>query len=358
MTVPLNPHNWLSRIGAPPTDHWECQYCHARGSYDELEALPCTYQYPPCQACGQTPLCAPDCRGIVQALESPDIDVISDYEDPSPNPSRPVVPLREIWFSFLREFADKNLWHYLVNFCLVKADLRSAMLIQDGDFQDAKILRKVLRWFRKAGPELYFIPLQHQTLIARYPVSPEAVDNAEWMGKTLGYACAGELDGNFAIELMGVYRKQAFQITVQRCRDLSKLQSVKNLARRIERLFKKHKIKLQTYVESTEFFTEDHLLAALQRYHVPQKMYPDLANYFWNWGFNRIARYIDLVNLNNLTISPKSCAVLLQLSQWIDQNKYSIHQFASKKEFREHGKKYQAQVDQLEKSIFDRHLLG
>ncbi len=71
----LNPHNWLSRLGKPPLDRWECRYCHAIGTYDELRAVACAYEYPPCPHCGQTPECALDCPGIAAALSSPDVHV-------------------------------------------------------------------------------------------------------------------------------------------------------------------------------------------------------------------------------------------------------------------------------------------
>lgn len=57
----MNPHNLLTRQGAPPKDAWHCKYCNAKGTLKELEAKACTYVYPPCDVCGQTPECAPDC---------------------------------------------------------------------------------------------------------------------------------------------------------------------------------------------------------------------------------------------------------------------------------------------------------
>lgn len=69
-----NPHNRLKRIGNPPNDFWECQYCGQQGTYaqmDEHEASEtgacykeCTHEYPPCEDCGQN--CAKDCAGIAR----------------------------------------------------------------------------------------------------------------------------------------------------------------------------------------------------------------------------------------------------------------------------------------------------
>lgn len=71
----LNPHNRMVRLGEPLLDRWECAYCHATGTYDELRAIACAYEYPPCPHCGQTPECALDCSGIAAALSSPDVHV-------------------------------------------------------------------------------------------------------------------------------------------------------------------------------------------------------------------------------------------------------------------------------------------
>lgn len=45
---------------------------------DEVEAVECSYNYPPCHYCGQTPECATDCPGIALALSgklTPHVDV-------------------------------------------------------------------------------------------------------------------------------------------------------------------------------------------------------------------------------------------------------------------------------------------
>lgn len=63
-----NPHNYLSRQGEPPLDKWKCEYCGIEGTFDEVEAIECSYKYPPCEYCGQTPICASDCKGVALAL--------------------------------------------------------------------------------------------------------------------------------------------------------------------------------------------------------------------------------------------------------------------------------------------------
>ncbi len=57
-----NPHNWLSRTNELGIEgEWRCNYCSAEGTDDELSKVDCAYEYPPCESCGLTPLCAPDC---------------------------------------------------------------------------------------------------------------------------------------------------------------------------------------------------------------------------------------------------------------------------------------------------------
>jgi hypothetical protein len=65
----LNPHKWIERTAGPPVDRWRCQYCAAEGTFAELKAVACAHVYPPCQHCGQTPECAPDCKGIAGSLD-------------------------------------------------------------------------------------------------------------------------------------------------------------------------------------------------------------------------------------------------------------------------------------------------
>jgi hypothetical protein len=79
---PLNPHNHIVAIDPPGTTNrrWECQYCQEMGSCDDLtgqtQKNACTYVYPACPHCGQTPECAADCAGIAAALGSPNVRVI------------------------------------------------------------------------------------------------------------------------------------------------------------------------------------------------------------------------------------------------------------------------------------------
>jgi hypothetical protein len=67
----LNPHNSLIAIDPPraqPPRRWRCGYCGLEGLLEEVRAVACTYVYPPCEYCGQTPECAPDCKGIAAVL--------------------------------------------------------------------------------------------------------------------------------------------------------------------------------------------------------------------------------------------------------------------------------------------------
>lgn len=71
----LNPHNLLTALDPPSRDdrRWRCRYCHREGLYDELLEIACTFVYPPCPFCGQTPTCARDCDGIARALSGEDV---------------------------------------------------------------------------------------------------------------------------------------------------------------------------------------------------------------------------------------------------------------------------------------------
>lgn len=81
----LNPHNHLTALGPPgqPGRRWECRYCKMVGTFDELEAVACTYVYPPCESCGETPLCAPDCKGVAEALAGAERAGVHVRFDPS-----------------------------------------------------------------------------------------------------------------------------------------------------------------------------------------------------------------------------------------------------------------------------------
>lgn len=79
--MPLNPHMWMTAVDPPgrPDRRWKCQYCGDEGTLKELRSRACSYEYPPCEHCGQTPECAIDCPGIQKALSHPGVHVISGY---------------------------------------------------------------------------------------------------------------------------------------------------------------------------------------------------------------------------------------------------------------------------------------
>lgn len=74
----LNPHQHITAIDPPghPARRWRCNYCGMVDLYDNLHEVHCTYEYPPCSSCGKTPECAPDCRGIMDALTGEGVCVI------------------------------------------------------------------------------------------------------------------------------------------------------------------------------------------------------------------------------------------------------------------------------------------
>lgn len=79
----MNPHNYLEALDPPrkhPPRRWKCYWCHAEGTYEELQAIECTYEYPPCEVCGQTPECAPDCAGMAAALSNPRIHIAGSLD--------------------------------------------------------------------------------------------------------------------------------------------------------------------------------------------------------------------------------------------------------------------------------------
>lgn len=55
---------------------WCCEYCGDTGTFETLRSRTCTYVYPPCEVCGQTPECAPDCAGVLAILGAPEVHVI------------------------------------------------------------------------------------------------------------------------------------------------------------------------------------------------------------------------------------------------------------------------------------------
>lgn len=71
-----NPHNLLVAIDPPRADpprRWRCHWCHMEGLFDDLQAVACTFVYPPCDYCGQAPTCARDCPGVAAALAGDDV---------------------------------------------------------------------------------------------------------------------------------------------------------------------------------------------------------------------------------------------------------------------------------------------
>ena len=82
----MNPHCWLTAIDPPcpigataeegARRRWQCQYCPANGTMDELHQIECTYVYPPCSVCGQTPECAKDCKFMAAIMGSPAVHVV------------------------------------------------------------------------------------------------------------------------------------------------------------------------------------------------------------------------------------------------------------------------------------------
>lgn len=74
----LNPHNWIEALDPPrshPPRRWRCHYCGAEDLLDDLQKRACSYVYPPCASCGQTPECARDCKGVWDALGAPGVVV-------------------------------------------------------------------------------------------------------------------------------------------------------------------------------------------------------------------------------------------------------------------------------------------
>lgn len=70
------PHLYLKREGELGVDWWKCEYCEKEGTCDDLSIIhDCSYCPPPCEFCQQTPICAPDCIGILGVLASPEVHV-------------------------------------------------------------------------------------------------------------------------------------------------------------------------------------------------------------------------------------------------------------------------------------------
>ena len=80
-----NPHMSITAISnredlssTPSRRLWRCDYCGVEGLMDDVRAQACTYVYPPCTYCGQTPECAVDCRGVLDALGRSNVHVIGE----------------------------------------------------------------------------------------------------------------------------------------------------------------------------------------------------------------------------------------------------------------------------------------
>ncbi len=79
----LNPHNSVSRINievsTPAGSSWQCDYCSVVApTMEAIDLIDCTYEYPPCETCKQTPLCAPKCG----SYEAKSISVAEDAWPP------------------------------------------------------------------------------------------------------------------------------------------------------------------------------------------------------------------------------------------------------------------------------------
>jgi hypothetical protein len=85
MKKKLNPHMWMTAVDPPGAvgRRWECQYCKAVGRLSYLQTKECTFTYPPCKVCGQTPECAKDCGGVKGALAAVVILNAAGREKPS-----------------------------------------------------------------------------------------------------------------------------------------------------------------------------------------------------------------------------------------------------------------------------------
>ena len=73
-----NPHMSLVALSPPGTENriWKCTYCHEEGLMDEIRKTECSFVYPPCEHCGQTPECALDCSGIAMLLADPRVHLV------------------------------------------------------------------------------------------------------------------------------------------------------------------------------------------------------------------------------------------------------------------------------------------
>jgi hypothetical protein len=76
MTQDYQPHMACTK---KPNGRWVCSDCgfEADSPNEIIYVDGCTKVHPPCKSCGQTPICAPDCSGIAEALGADHVRVIA-----------------------------------------------------------------------------------------------------------------------------------------------------------------------------------------------------------------------------------------------------------------------------------------
>ena len=72
-TCKINPHAGMEAVKDAKSKSvlWRCVECGTEAEYEELRSIPCPIISPPCLHCGQTPICAWDCKGIWSILRDP-----------------------------------------------------------------------------------------------------------------------------------------------------------------------------------------------------------------------------------------------------------------------------------------------
>ncbi len=72
----VNPHLSLRRLNATGQEgYWECNGCSLRGWIEDFNLACAAPPPPPCSYCGLTPICAVDCKGILELLTSPRVHI-------------------------------------------------------------------------------------------------------------------------------------------------------------------------------------------------------------------------------------------------------------------------------------------
>lgn len=78
--TPMIPHIHMvaTENRGHPDRKWVCVNCDvpAEADINDLGKTSCTYTPPPCEFCGETPICAQDCAGIAQLFARADVYVI------------------------------------------------------------------------------------------------------------------------------------------------------------------------------------------------------------------------------------------------------------------------------------------